>query len=69
MPLVVPETSGAKDDLKSEWMQKLVGKKLTESTTDHQVCLLILAKMRLLVLSHPSNAIDALTSRNAVCDC
>ncbi|KAL9621587.1 MAG: hypothetical protein Q9160_003979 [Pyrenula sp. 1 TL-2023] len=36
MPLVVPDASGAKDDLKSEWMQKLLGKKLTESITDHQ---------------------------------
>ena len=38
MPLVVPDlTSKGGGDAKSDWMNKLMGKKLTDSNTDQQV--------------------------------
>jgi hypothetical protein len=41
MPLVIPglsEVASSSSDAKSEWQQKLVGKKLSDSSTDSNVC-------------------------------
>lgn len=40
MPLVVPGINSSFGD-KSEWVNKLMGKKLTDSTTDATVCVSI----------------------------
>lgn len=40
MPLVVPGINSSFGD-KSEWVNKLMGKKLTDSTTDATVCISI----------------------------
>jgi hypothetical protein len=39
MPLVVPgiNSTGSGDNLQNEWMSKLMGKKLTDSASDHSV--------------------------------
>jgi hypothetical protein len=41
MPLVIPglsDVASSSNDAKSEWQQKLVGKKLSDSSTDSNVC-------------------------------
>ena len=40
MPLIPPEINSSKGD-KNEWLNKLAGKKISESTADVNVCLLI----------------------------
>ena len=40
MPLIPPEINSSKGD-KNEWLNKLAGKKISESTADINVCLLI----------------------------
>jgi hypothetical protein len=41
MPLVVPGIMTSGDDQQGKWMNKLMGKKLSDSTSDATVCVFL----------------------------
>ena len=65
MPLVVPGVMTSGGNQHDSWMSKLVGKKITDSTTDETVRLLIRLKSGLINIDGYAELLEARSSKGS----